>query len=100
MIDTRSSRDWENHRGSRQQPCQSHLGWRGVQLRGHLSDGTARACELAGPQREPRDETDLVLLAIFQDVFGAPIIQAVTILNAHDRYYLAGVLDLGYAHFR
>ena len=100
MLHAGGSRNRQNDRRSRQQPCQCHLRRRGFQFRGDAADGATGSRQLTGCQREPRDEPDPMLFAVFQHVFGPAIAHAVTILDADNRHNLLRVLDLADAHFR
>ena len=61
------------------------------------SSGSARPGQLAAGQREPRDEADPVLLAVVDDVVGAPLGDVVLVLHADHRHDPAGRLDLVHA---
>jgi hypothetical protein len=47
-----------------------------------------------GCQREPRDESDFVLLGVFENIFRTAIAHAVMILDAHNRHNLLRLLNL------
>src|SRR4051812_8079545 len=64
MLDRPGAGDRQHHRRALQQPGQRDLPGGGVVRRRDLGDGAARLGQLAGRQREPRDEADALLLAV------------------------------------
>src|ERR1700730_1688399 len=94
------SRDRHNDWRSRQKPRQRDLRRRRVLLRCHTTKRTIRAGELTSCQREPRDEDDVVLLTVIQNVLRSAIGHAIAILHARDGDDRSRVLKLADAHFR
>src|SRR5580704_11665644 len=88
--------DWR----SRQKPCQSDLRRRRVLLRCHTTNETIRAGKLTRCQGKPRDEDDVVLLTVFENVFRTAVRHAIAILDARNGNDRARVVKLAYAHFR
>src|SRR6266850_1893969 len=61
---------------------------------------TVRARQLASRQGKPRNEDDVVLLTVFQNVLRAAIGHAIAILYARDGHDRARVMKLAHAHLR
>src|SRR5580692_5258464 len=49
-----------------------------------MGDGAVWAAEFSGGQRKPRNEGDVIFLAIVQNIFGAAVGKAVAVLDADD----------------
>ena len=58
------------------------------------ASGAARLGEVAGGEREPRDEADALLLAVVEHVLGRAVGEVVDVLHRGDREDLLGGLDL------
>ena len=81
----RRARDRQHHRRAVQQPRQRELAGDAPCCRGDLGHRAARPGQLAGGQREPRDERDVLALAVVQHVLGGAVGEVVAVLHRDDR---------------
>ncbi len=84
----------DHDRGTAEEPGQADLGDGGAELLRHRVERAAGPGEVTAGQWEPRDEADLVLLGVVDDVFAAPVTEVVLILHADDRHDPLRRLDL------
>src|SRR5205807_4979616 len=68
-----------------EEPRDGDLGRRGVVVLRDLRDHAARLGELAGVEREPRDESDATLRAVLEDVLGLAVAEVVEVLRSEER---------------
>src|ERR1700731_2815926 len=73
MLNFGSPWDREHNWRSRQQPCQSHLGWRSFPLRCDATNSAIRTGNTTCSQRKPRDKTHFLFLAVLQNIFRSAV---------------------------
>src|SRR5207244_3170129 len=76
------------------QPGERDLAGRRVVRGRDLGYGAARLGQLAGGQREPRDEADALAPAMVEDVLGLPVNEVKEVLHGRDLEDLLRGLDL------
>jgi hypothetical protein len=90
----------KHYRGTPEQPSECDLRRPGVRLGCDARDRAVRASESARSQWEPGYEVDFVLLAVFKDIIGAAVTDAVAVLHGDHVDDFAGVFNLLDADFR
>src|SRR4051794_6456799 len=94
VLDGARAGDREHHLAALQEPREGDLARRRAVRLGDLGDRPARLGQLAGGQREPRDEADALLLAVVEDVLGLAVGEVVEVLDGGDLEDLLRGLDL------
>ena len=100
VFDGGGAGDGEDDRAAVQEPGEGELRGGGVVGLRELVEFAAGLRELAGRDREPGDEGDVVLGAVVEDGFALAIGDVVLVLNADDIDDLAGLFDFGDGNFR
>src|SRR5262245_14293477 len=94
MGNPERSRDRQDDRAVLQQPREGDLSCRGPMRLRDASDGAARFRQFAGCEREPRNEADVVLVAIREHRFAAAVDEVVAVLHRRDWKYATGRIDV------
>ena len=94
VLDRARARDRQHHGATGEQPGERHLPGRRVVRGCDLGDRPARLGQLAGGQRELRDEADALLLAVLEDVLGLTVDEVVAVLHRGHLEDLLRRLDL------
>ncbi len=99
VVDPRRAGDGEHHRRAVEEPGEGDLGGRCAVALGDLAEGVV-VRQVAGGEREPRDEGDVLLGAVVDHLVPMPVAQVVLVLHRGDRQVLAGAADLLDARLR
>ena len=94
MRHLRRPRNRQHHRRLGEQPRQRHLGRLSAEPGRRLVERSAGLREVAGGEREPRDEADVLASAVVEHRFRAAIGQVVAVLHRDDRHDAPGRLDV------
>ena len=99
MGDAYSTGDGQDDRASLQEPCERYLSRRGAARLRDAVDKTTGSGQLAGLEWKPRNEADVVGVAIRQHRFTAAVREVVAVLHRRHRKYPPSGFDVGHRDF-
>lgn len=99
MFDLRGAGNRQHHRATLQHPGESDLARRGIVPSGDRIEQRARLCQIAGGERIPGNEADIVLGAIVEHVLAGAIDKIVAVLDSGDLKVFRGRLNVGDGDF-
>ncbi len=99
MGDAYCTGDGQDDRASLQEPCERYLSRRGAARLRDAVDKTTGSGQLAGLEWKPRNEADVVGVAIRQHLFTAAVHEVVAVLHRRHRKYPPSGFDVGHRDF-
>src|SRR5438093_11045167 len=96
MGDAYCAGDGQDDRASLQEPCERYLSRRGAARLRDAVDKTTWSGQLAGLEWKPRNEADVVGVAIRQHRFTAAVDEVVAVLHRRHRKYTPSGVDVAH----